>query len=137
MMLHRHPIKIATVSMSLLLLFLSGGVRHGVGQGRSNGDAGQVRALAAQNKDEINKLKEIGSNANGGSIQTTLMVAAARGQKEVVLALLEAGADVNIKNWYGWTALLERRRTATLRSRQSSSIGAPTRTRDSGTRIRR
>jgi len=92
--------------LALLLLFLSAACATALDKAVLTGDAVQVRALAVQNKDEINKLKEIGSNANGGSTQTTLMVASARGQKEVVLALLGAGADVNIKNWYGWTALL-------------------------------
>jgi hypothetical protein len=109
MMLHRHPIKIATVSLALFLLLLSAAcVSMGTPLDNAvlSGNAVQVKALAAQNTNEINELKAIGSESSGGVWQTHLMIASARGLKEVVLALLEAGADVNAKNSFGWSALM-------------------------------
>ena len=109
MMFHRRPIKIATASLALIPLLLSAAcVSMGTPLDKAvlTGNAVQVKALAAQNTNEINALKAIGSESSGGVWQTHLMIASARGLKEVVLALLEAGADVNVKNTFGWSALM-------------------------------
>jgi len=105
-MFHRRRMKIRGFFWTLPLLFLTAACSTALDKAVLTGDAVQVKALAAGNKDEINKLKDIGSATNGGVSQTSLMVASARGNKDVVLALLEAGADVDIENSFGWTALM-------------------------------
>jgi ankyrin repeat protein len=90
----------------ILILSLTAACATALDKAVLQGDTGQVRALASQAKDEIDKLKPIGSITSGGSLQTVLMVASGRGNKDVVLALLDAGAQVNLRNESGWTALL-------------------------------
>jgi ankyrin repeat protein len=108
-MIHRQCLKFPRLSLALTLILVPTAAcvtMTALDKAVLAGNAGQVEALAAQNKNELNELKGIGSNVGGGLDQTQLMVASWNGQKDVVFALLEAGADVNIRNSSGWTALM-------------------------------
>lgn len=105
-MLQCHPIKIAAVSLALLLIFLSAACATALDKAVLTGDAGQVKALAQQNPGEINKLRNIGSTTTGGLDQTYLMWASWNGRRDLIVALLEAGADANARNSSGLTALM-------------------------------
>ena len=88
----------ATVRLlSLTLLVLMSGCTFPLIYGAADNDSKAVLALLE---------KGAGANAPFPFVGTrALMVAAAHGHKDTVPVLLDAGADVNAKDFTGWTAL--------------------------------
>lgn len=82
-------------SLTQLEEFLSVGTRNiGLLQAALKGDAQTVQALLRQ-----------GADVNFGFEKTPLQEAATSGQKAVVLLLLDAGANINVRTKHGETAL--------------------------------
>jgi uncharacterized protein len=66
-----------------------------------------TKAAYKGNADEVEQLLKNGANPNERQMGiTALMTACNRGHVDVVRILLEKGADVNAKDWEGWTALM-------------------------------
>jgi uncharacterized protein len=66
-----------------------------------------TKAAYKGNADEVEQLLKNGVNPNQRQMGiTALMTACNRGHVDVVRILLDKGADVNAKDWEGWTALM-------------------------------
>ena len=83
--------------MDLTLLVLMPGCAFPLIYGAADNDSKAVLALLEKGTDANAPFPIVGTRA--------LMVAAAHGHKDTARALLDAGADVNAKDFTGWTAL--------------------------------
>jgi len=92
----QHNLKILSFGSVLTILLMSAACTTPLHRAAINGDVHRVREITAEKPEEINSVR---------GTKSALMLAAIKGHQDVVVALLEAGADVNIKNHDGWTAL--------------------------------
>lgn len=82
-------------------------------------------AVLLQHAFDLNKMtnpREMSKSGLGFSSQTALMVAVAQGSTETVRTLIDAGADVNVANNVGETALLSLRDERNYEEKCSSEI---------------
>lgn len=68
-----------------------------------------VAAATSRSLSIVKLLVKYGADPNGTEgicNQTALLVAASNGDTEIIQVLLEAGADINHRDWNGWSALM-------------------------------
>ncbi|HYG78023.1 MAG TPA: ankyrin repeat domain-containing protein [Planctomycetota bacterium] len=88
----RHPSLVTTFLVCVLSVYTRASEIHDACEA---GDAGKVKALLAQRPELVDQ-----KDSNGGA--TPLQIAVENGKKNVVEALVAAGADISMKNSIGW-----------------------------------
>ena len=92
------PLKGAAGSLALAgLCLIQAGCALSLLNASASGDTRAIHVLLQHGHDANEAFPMIGTRP--------LMVAAAHGQLDTMRALLAAGADVNVEDWTGWTAL--------------------------------